>query len=181
MTECWAQSRSLQGSARCVCLAALTGTGTGIAHHACRSLATCACPAVAERSVKLAERPQAARGCTATLGVPAAWRCASGRASAAPRRAQVARQRRELGATWPVDLTPGGVRMLEVELGVGYTWSLDRLKRRCARGAEGPPPRPAGGAAAARSACAGRVREHMTKGRDAGYQDGRGSSARSGC
>ncbi|KAK9826097.1 hypothetical protein WJX81_002391 [Elliptochloris bilobata] len=43
---------------------------------------------------------------------------------------QVARQRRELGATWPVDLTPGGVRMLEVELGSGYTWSLDRLKRR---------------------------------------------------
>ena len=33
---------------------------------------------------------------------------------------------------WPVDLTPGGVRMLEVELGAGYVWSLDRLKRRCA-------------------------------------------------
>lgn len=43
----------------------------------------------------------------------------------------MARQRRELGATWPVDLTPGGVRMLEVELGGAYSWSLDRLKRRC--------------------------------------------------
>jgi len=58
------------GTRPLVCLAALTGAGTGIAHHACRSLATCACPAVAERSVRLAERPRAARGCTATLGAP---------------------------------------------------------------------------------------------------------------
>ena len=50
----------------------------------------------------------------------------------------MARQRRELGATWPVDLTPGGVRMLEVELGGEYAWSLDRLKRRRALRALGP-------------------------------------------
>ena len=55
-----------------------------------------------------------------------------------PEMAQVARQRRELGATWPVDLTPGGVRMLEVELGGEYSWSLDRLKRR--RAPENPTP-----------------------------------------
>ncbi len=116
------------------CLDVQTGAATSTTHFACRSLATCACPAVAERSVGLAEHPRAGRRSTTTLGALAARRCVSGRATAALRRAQVARQRRELGATWPVDLTPGGVRMLEVELGVGYTWSLDRLKRRCARG-----------------------------------------------
>ena len=45
---------------------------------------------------------------------------------------QTARQRRSLNTSYPVDLTPHSIRMLEQELGESYRLSINRLKRRCA-------------------------------------------------
>lgn len=44
---------------------------------------------------------------------------------------QTARQRRSLNTSYPVDLTPHSIRMLEQELGESYRLSINRLKRRC--------------------------------------------------
>lgn len=44
---------------------------------------------------------------------------------------RLAQQKRALGASYPMDLTPSSIRMLEVELGESYRPSIDRLKRRC--------------------------------------------------
>lgn len=43
---------------------------------------------------------------------------------------QTARQRRSLNTSYPVDLTPHSIRMLEQELGESYRLSINRLKRR---------------------------------------------------
>ena len=43
---------------------------------------------------------------------------------------QTARQRRSLSTSYPVDVTPHSIRMLEQELGESYRLSINRLKRR---------------------------------------------------